>query len=149
MNAKGRFGLIVPEINSPLDYDFVEGAYVQAKELGYDLIVYTGVFNSMRGVQYDSYIAGLENIYTLVCIHELDGIIYAYERFHTQEVIDKISDYVSQTNIPCLVLGGEVPKTQSMEADEYGSMYMITRHMTDEHGCRKLYCLAGVPDRFL
>ena len=78
MNAKGRFGLIVPEINSPLDYDFVEGAYVQAKELGYDLIVYTGVFNSMRGIQYDAYIAGLENIYTLVCIHELDGIIYAF-----------------------------------------------------------------------
>ena len=146
MNAKGKMGLIVPEINSPLDYDFVEGAYAQAKELGYDLIVYTGVFNSMRGVQYDAYIAGLENIYTLVCIHELDGIIYAYERFHTQEVIDKISDYVSQTYTPCLVLGGEVPKTQSMEADEYGSMYMITRHMTDEHGCRKLYCLAGVPD---
>ncbi|MBP3268599.1 MAG: transcriptional regulator, partial [Ruminococcus sp.] len=73
MDAKGRIGLIVPEINSSLDYDFVEGAYVQAKELGYDLIVYTGVFNSMRGVQYDAYIAGLENIYTLVCIHELDG----------------------------------------------------------------------------
>ena len=145
MNSVGRIGLIVPEINSSLDYDFVEGAYLQAKELGYDLIVYTGVFNSMRGVQYDAYIAGLENIYTLVCIHELDGIIYAYERFHTQEVIDKISDYVSQTDTPCLVLGGEVPKTRSMEADEYGSMYMITRHITEGHGCRKLYCLAGVP----
>ena len=146
MNANGRFGLIVPEINSPLDYDFVEGAYLQAKELGYDLIVYTGVFNSMRGVQYDAYIAGLENIYTLVCMHELDGIIYAYERFHTQEVIDKISDYVSQTDTPCLVLGGEVPKAQSMDADEYDSMYRITRHMTDDHSCRKLYCLAGVPE---
>lgn len=146
MTAKGRIGLIVPEINSMLDYDFVDGAYTQAKMLGYDLIVYTGVFNSMRGIQYDAYIAGLENVYTLVCMNELDGIIYAYERYHTQEVIDKISDYVSQTDTPCLVLGGEVPKTQSMEADEYGSMYRITRHMTDEHGCRKLYCLAGVPD---
>ena len=38
MNAKGRFGLIVPEINSPLDYDFIEGAYAQAKKLGYDII---------------------------------------------------------------------------------------------------------------
>ena len=145
MNAKGRFGLIVPEINSTLDYDFIEGAYAQAKKLGYDLIVYTGVFNSMRGIQYDAYIAGLENIYTLVSMHDLDGIIYAYERFHTQEVIDKISDYVSQTKTPCLVLGGEVPKTVSMDADEYASIYRMTRHMTDEHGCRKLYCLAGVP----
>lgn len=40
---------------------------------------------------------------------------------------------------------GEVPKTVSMDADEYASIYRMTRHMTDEHGCRKLYCLAGVP----
>ena len=39
MNAKGRSGLIIPEINSQLDYDFVEEAYAPAKELGYDLIV--------------------------------------------------------------------------------------------------------------
>ncbi len=145
MNAKGRFGLVIPEINSSLDRDFVEGAYSQAERLGYDLVVYTGVLNSMRGVRYDAYIAGLENIYTLICLHKLDGIIFAYERFHTQEVIDKIAGYISQTDTSCLVLGGECPKAQTMEADEYNSMYRITRHMTDEHGCRKLYCLAGVP----
>ena len=145
MNAKGRFGLIIPEINGPLDRDLVEGAYAQAELLGYDLVVYTGILNSMRGVRYDAYIAGLENIYALICLHKLDGIIFAYERFHTQEVIDKIAGYISQTDTPCLVLGGECPKAQTMEADEYNSMYRITRHMTDEHGCRKLYCLAGVP----
>jgi DNA-binding LacI/PurR family transcriptional regulator/AraC-like DNA-binding protein len=144
MNAKGRFGLIIPEINSPLDRDLVEGAFAQAEQLGYDLVVYTGVLNSMRGIRFDAYIAGLENIYTLICLHKLDGIIFAAERFHTQEVIDKIGSYLMQTNTPCLVLGGELQKKQSMEADEYSSMYRITRHMTDEHGCKKLYCLAGV-----
>ena len=146
MTAKGRFGLVIPEINSILDYDFIEGAYAQASSLGYDLIVYTGVLNSMRGVRYDSYIAGLENIYTLICRHELDGIIYAYERFHTQDVMDKISGYIAQTDTPCIVLGGTCPKAQTMEADEYGSMYRITRHLTDKHNCKKLFCLAGVPD---
>ena len=38
--AVKRFGLIIPEINSPLDRDFVEGAFAQAEKLGYDLIVY-------------------------------------------------------------------------------------------------------------
>ena len=84
MNAKGRFGLIIPEINGPLDRDLVEGAYAQAELLGYDLVVYTGILNSMRGVRYDACIAGLENIYALICLHKLDGIIFAYERFHTR-----------------------------------------------------------------
>ena len=65
MKAKGRFGLIIPEINSALDRDFVEGAFIQAKTLGYDLVIYTGIFNSLREYRYDSYISGLENIYTL------------------------------------------------------------------------------------
>ena len=146
MNAKGRFGIIMPEINSPLDHEFIEGAFAQAQVLGYDIIVYTGVYNSIRELRYDAYISGLENIYTLICTQRLDGIIFAAERFRTQEVIDKIRGYISQTDTPCLVLGGECTGAVSMEADEYGSMYRITRHMTDEHGCRKLYCLAGVPE---
>ena len=144
MTAKGRFGLIIPEINGPLDRDFVEGAFAQAQILGYDLIIYTGVLNSIRELRYDAHISGLENIYTLICQHSLDGIIFAAERFHTQEVIDKICGYLVQTDTPCLVLGGECSRAKTMEADEYGSMYRITRHMTDEHNCRKLYCLAGI-----
>lgn len=110
MVAKGRFGLIIPEINSPLDRDLVEGAYEQAKLLGYDLTVYTGIYNCLREYRYDSYISGLENIYTLICMHRLDGIIFAEERFHTQEVIEKINACLVQTDTPCLVLGGSLRK---------------------------------------
>lgn len=145
MDAIGRFGIIMPEINSPLDHEFIEGAYAQAQILGYDIVIYTGVFNSIRELRYDSYVSGLENIYTLIDTQRLDGIIFAAERFHNQDVIKKIKGYIAQTDTPCLVLGGECAKAVSMEADEYSSMYRITRHMTDEHSCKKLYCLAGIP----
>lgn len=145
MNAKGRFGLVIPEINSSLDYEFVEGVFAEAKILGYDIVVYTGVFNSIRELRYDNYISGLENIYTLICTQKLDGIIIAAERFHAQDILRKIFDYAVMTSTPCLVLGGETKNTVSMEAEEYSGMYMITDHLIKEHGCRKLYCLAGVP----
>lgn len=148
MKANGRIGLILPEINSTLDHDFIEGAYTQAKTLGYDLIVYTGIFNSMRELRFDSYISGLENIYTLICMHKLNGIIFAEERFHTQDVIEKITNVLSQTDTPCLILGGTTTKTNTINANEYESMYKITKHMTDEHHCQKIYCLAGVPNHF-
>ena len=48
MGAKGKIGLILPEINSALDHAFLEGACDQGISLGYDVIVYTGIFNSLR-----------------------------------------------------------------------------------------------------
>lgn len=146
MNAKGRFGLIMPEINSLLDHEFLEGAFAQAECLGYDLIVYTGVFNSIRELRYDTYISGLENIYTLICMQKLDGILFAAERFHAQDTIEKIYGYLNQTDTPCLVLGGNRQKVQSVEAEEFSGMYQITNHLIHEHGCKKLYCLAGIPE---
>ncbi len=146
MNNTGRIGLIVPEINSTLDHDFLDGAFEQAKHLGYDVIVYTGIFNSLRELRFDSYIAGLENIYTLICTHHLDGIIYAAERFHADDVIKKIFDYLSQTDTPCLVLGKEHEKFSFMDAEEFYGIYSITKHLIDEHQCKKLYCITGVPN---
>lgn len=145
MDAIGKIGLIVPEINSSLDHEFVNGVYEQAKALGYDVIVYTGIFNSIRELRFDSYIAGLENIYTLICTQKLDGIIYAAERFHTDEIIEKIFDYLGQTDTPCLVLGREHEKFTSMEAEEFSAMYNITSHLIKKHNYRKLYCITGVP----
>lgn len=144
MNARGRFGLVIPEINSSLDYEFIEGVFAEAKILGYDVIVYTGVFNSIRELRYDNYISGLENIYTLICTQKLDGIIIAAERFHAQDILRKIYDYAVMTSTPCLVLGGETKNAVSMEAEEYSGMYKVTEHLIKEHGCKKLYCLAGV-----
>ena len=51
MGAKGKIGLILPEINSALDHAFLEGACDQGISLGYDVIVYTGIFNSLREVR--------------------------------------------------------------------------------------------------
>lgn len=145
MNAVGRIGLIVPEINSFLDCEFVNGVYEQAKALGYDVIVYTGIFNSIRELRFDSYIAGLENIYTLVCTQKLDGIIFAAERFYSEEVIEKIFGYLGQTDTPCLVLGREHKGYTSMYAEEFSAMYRITEHLAEKHGCRKMYCITGIP----
>ncbi|MGN0606873.1 MAG: helix-turn-helix domain-containing protein, partial [Oscillospiraceae bacterium] len=146
MNAVGRIGLIVPEINSLLDHEFVNGVYEQAKLLGYDVIVYTGIFNSIRELRFDSYIAGLENIYTLVCTQKLDGIIYSAERFHADEVIEKIFEYLGQTDTPCLILGREHEKFPSFEAEEFSAMYDITSHLIKKHNCHKLYCITGIPE---
>ena len=146
MGAKGKIGLILPEINSALDHAFLEGACDQGISLGYDVIVYTGIFNSLREVRFDQYIAGLENIYTLICSHHLNGVLFAADRFHTDEVIQQIFDSLRQTDVPCLVLGREEPGFPTFEAEEHSGMYQVTKHLIQRHGCRKLYCITGLPN---
>lgn len=145
MNSSGRIGLIIPEIVDPLDYELITGAFSQAKMIGYDLIIYTGIFNSIKELQYDIYVESLENIYSLICKNHLDGIIFAAERFHNPELIDKIFGYLSQTKIPCLTLGVKRGDYPYINAAQYDGMYNITKHIINEHNCRKLYCLTGIP----
>lgn len=135
----------MPEIISPQDYDLLDGVYSQAKIFGCDIIVLTGVLNSQREIRYDSYIAGLENIYSLVCMCRLDGIIFAAERFRTTELTEKIYGYLRQTDVPCIVLGDERDGFVSMNASEYDSVFELTKHLIDAHGCKKLYCITGLP----
>ena len=138
-----RIGLLMPEIISPQDYEFLQGVYSQAAASGYDVIVFTGIVNAQHELRYDSYIAGLENIYSLVCMCRLDGIIFAAERFRTSDLIDKIYGYLRQTDVPCVVCGGEHGNV--LNAREHDSVYEVTEHLISVHGCRKLFCIAGVP----
>ncbi len=146
MESIGRIGLIMPEIVDTLDYEMLDGVYAQAVKLGYDIIIYTGIFNSQAEFQQDYYTEGLENIYSLICKSRLNGIIFAAERFHNDKLVDKIYDYLTQTNIPCLTLGYKRAGFPYINAEQHDGAYAITKHLINDHGCKRLYCIAGVPD---
>lgn len=146
MESIGKIGIIMPEIVDPLDYEMLDGANAQAVKLGYDIILYTGIFNSQAELQQDYYTDGLENIYSLICKSRLNGIIFAAERFHNDKLVDKIYDYLMQTNIPCLTLGYKRTGFPYINAEQHDGAYAITKHLIDDHGCKRLYCIAGVPD---
>ncbi|MDE5765382.1 MAG: helix-turn-helix domain-containing protein [Ruminococcus sp.] len=146
MNVIGKIGVIMPEIVNPLDYEMLDGIYAQSAKLGYDIIIYTGIFNSQSEFQQDYYIDGLENIYSLICKNRLNGIIFAAERFHNKQLVDKIYDYLSQTNIPCITLGYKREGFPYINGEQHDGAYAITKHLIHDHKCKKLYCIAGVPD---
>ncbi len=146
MEAIGKIGVMIPEIADPLDYELLDGIYMQAAKLGYDVIVYTGIFNSQSEFQQDYYTDGLENIYSLVCQHQLDGILFAGERFRNPNVIARIIGYLKQTDVPVLTLGMHCDGFAHLNAAQHDGVYQITKHLIEEHGCKKLYCIAGIPE---
>lgn len=148
MNAIGRIGVIMPEITDPLDYDLLRGVHSQAKALGYDVLVFTGIFNSHIELQQDAYVYGLENIYELVCKGRLDGVLYAASYFNNNQVSKRIYEFLKQTDTPCLVLGEENDCFPYIFPPERESVKLITRHLIEDHGYRKLYCITGFRDNY-
>ncbi len=148
MQAIGKIGVIMPEILDPLDYELLKGVRLQAEILGYDVIVFTGVFNSQLELQQGIYIDGLENIYELIGMAELNGILFGATYFNNEAVKARIYQILRQSNVPCLILGDENPYFPCLYPQQRESMCMITEHLITEHHCRKLYCITGFPNHF-
>ena len=138
-----RLGVIIPSVVDPLDYEFLNGISDAAKRLGYDVLIYTGIYNSHTELQQDSYIRGLENIYALPAAQRLDGILFAADRFHNPAVRDAIRRHLMQTSIPCLVTYEDLLPFDSIQPRQQESIYYLTKHLIREHGCKTIYCISG------
>lgn len=146
MDSIGQIGLVMPEITDPLDYELLGGVYDQAKLLGFDVVVFTGVLNSLSDDDRNYYTGGFENIYSLICKSRLDGLIFAAGRFRSQEAVKDILDYIAQTNIPVLALEYEHESIPCLNAKQHEGAYAMTSHLIEVHGCKNVWCIAGFPD---
>lgn len=59
MQAIGKIGLCIPEITDSLDFEMLDGMFTQAQALGYDLLLFTGVYNIHTNRGYISEVAEL------------------------------------------------------------------------------------------
>ena len=143
MQSIGTIGFVIPEIADPLDYELISGIFGQAAKLGYDVVIYSGVLNPMPDSRRDPYTEGFENIYALVCKNRLDGILFAANRFHDDALRQKIFTLFAQTNTPVLTLDFEQENHDCIIAEQHDGAYAMTKHLIREHGCRKLWCIAG------
>ena len=141
-----RIGLIIPEIADPLDYELLDGIYRQAAALDCDVIVFTGILNSMPDSKPNSDTEGFENIYSLICTAKLDGILFAANRFHDETLRQKIFTLFAQTSTPVLTLDFSQTDFPCIIAEQHDGAYAMTKHLIEEHACKKLWCIAGFPE---
>lgn len=148
MHTIGKIGVIMPEIIDPLNYELLNGIYDSAKCFGYDVLVFTGVFNSQSEFRYDSHMIGFDNIYELAGRGELDGILYAADLFYNQQTKAHIYRILQKTDTPCLVLGESHPDFPSVFTSQRESMRLLTEHLIAVHQYRDFYYVGGIPGHF-
>ena len=141
-----RIGFLIPEIADPLDHELLRGISAQGKALGLDVIVLTGVLNPMPDMTPDAYTEGFSNIYDLVRTAKLDGLLFAANRFHDAALRQRIYSLFAQTNTPVLSLDHQHGDAPCIIAAQHDGAYTMTKHLIEEHGCKKLWCIAGFPE---
>lgn len=144
MKAIGKIGVIIPDIYDMLEQELIEGIYMQAKELGYDVLVFSDTCNAMPEYRHYPEIVGFYNIYQLPLLAELDGILFCAARFSDEVSRSQIYDDLQKLSVPCLVIGEKTQRFPYIISDQLESIYQMTKHLIDVHNCRKLYCLTGL-----
>ncbi len=146
MRAVGKIGVIIPDIYDSLEQELLQGIHMQAKALGYDVLVFCDTCNALAEYRQYPEIIGYENIYQLPMLAELDGILFCASRFLDAECCSMIYDSLQELPVPCLVIGKKTQRFPYITPPQEESIYQVTKHLIEVHHCRKLYCLTGFPD---
>ncbi|MCC8135907.1 MAG: substrate-binding domain-containing protein, partial [Ruminococcus sp.] len=143
MISKGKIGVILPDFIDSVSFELLSGIAEKANSLGYDVLLFSGIFNSQPDIEYYSYIEGMDNIYELVCKADLDGIIFGADFFNNADLKNRIYGLLEKQKAPCVVMGEEHEGYDSVFMKQRGSVKEITSHLINEHGCRSFYFLSG------
>lgn len=138
--------VILPELCDILETELVGGIHETARALGYDVLIITDTYNNISDSYVTSYMQGLESVYQLLTAAQFDGVIFAASRFHRTAMRDMIADLVRQQQCPCVVLDERMEGIEPVFAEHEEGMYLITKHLIEDHRFRNIAFLGGVPD---
>ncbi len=148
MIARGFIGVTIPIVNNKLDNELLDGIHMQAKELGYDVVVFTNATNPEKSQPHTDYIEGEENIYRLAEQVHLSGLLIAAGRFQDEDIAMRIVERIKPLGIPYVVLEGKPDGTERLYPPQKDGIQKMTAHLIQAHGCRRIYCLTGPEDSF-
>ncbi len=139
-----KIGLVIPHIVSNVDRELIQGIFSYLKGRNCNLFIITGISNFNQRKHESNYVDGIQNIYSILQYADLDGVIFAADAFTSQEVKDDIYAWLKERKVPVLVLEEKNPWFPYLYPEQEGGIYDITTHLIREHGCQKIWFLAGI-----
>lgn len=143
MESIGKIAVIIPQISSNSDTEFIDPIHSTAVKFGYDTIVISSVIDYLDQHLDLSYSKGQTNIFDLLIHGGFDGIIFAADRFCSEKLRKNILDLLRRRDIPCVAVNYEQPYFPVISANEETQLYLSSMHLIKEHNCKKIYCIGG------
>ena len=143
MDSKGRIGVIIPQVSSNIDTQFIDAVHTTASGYGYDTIVITCGINYVDEHLGSAYSRGQTNIFDVMLHGGFDGFIFEADTFCSEKLRRELLELLKKQGSPCVAVNYEQPFFPVVSADEKVLMYLSAMHLIKEHGCKKLYCIGG------
>ncbi len=140
---KKRIALITTDVDRQYQINLIKIMSEQAAALGYDLIILTHFVNYANS---SDYIAGEENIYSLIAKMRIDGAVMAFSSFYNTALAEQIEQMLHEKSIPVVALDYKSRLFPSCLQNDRKNFCTLTEHFIAVHGFTDIFCLAGPKD---
>ncbi len=123
--------------------EYVIGIEKQARKFEYQTVTFSipmlnGKFTNRE-----------EDIYRLIDFDQYDGILFFENSFSAIKSVGNMVENLihEKCKVPVMVLGESMVFPETYMPDNSMGTKMLTDHLIEEHGCKKLYFLGGEPNQ--
>ena len=118
----------------------ITGICAAALSYDTDVIVFSNLYNY---VENDDILAFENVIYDFFQPRDFDCVIVTAEAFFDKSLLYSLIDKIKSANIPCTVIGENIPGFYYVDNDDITDMELITTHLIKNHGFKDIDILTG------
>lgn len=145
-----KIAVFSSSIYESMTRDMQKGINDAARDTGCKVIYFCSFsdnFSSRVYSQYAKYDAGDTVCFDVPDLDDFDAVIRV-DSSYNDYVRDKIDEILKSLTIPVVNVGGKIDGYINVLNDEQNSFRRVVEHLIKEHGCKDIFHVAGLPDKF-
>ena len=150
MGARKKIAVFSSNIYEPMVQTMLRGITKAAMELGIKLICFTSFSDSYSSKTYSKFVRYDEGDIVSVELPDLDDFdgIIKVDQSASGYFAEHLMKRLQGITIPVINVGSKVDGLINILNDEERSFEDVVEHVITVHGCRDIYHLAGIPDKY-
>ena len=146
MKKRILIGVIITDCHIDYQSEILRGVITQSFKSGCD----TAIIAPLHNFSVDSpYKNAEKTIFDLILSDSFDGFIYDRNTFYSETIREMIDKLLKQSGKPVMLLDYADHKSfETTSADDSIAFEVITDHLIEVHGKKKIYCLTGPRGNF-
>ena len=147
MKKRKLIGVIITDCYIGFQEDILRGIIQQAFRTGCDIAV-IAPFNNFysHSLHKDTE----REIFKLLLSDRFDGFLYDRPCFYSEEITKYIDSLLLRTGKPVMLMDSDDHRSfESTSIDDAEAFEVITDHLADVHGLRRIYCLTGPKNTYV
>lgn len=141
MKERMLIGVITTECHSEYQGEIMRGLISQAFKASCDIAVICPLTNFLIETTHKF---NERSIFNFILSDIFSGFVYDRNSFYNTETQKYIDSLCTRSGKPVMLIDyNDHKRFETTMADDIEAFEMMTDHLIQEHGCRKIYCLTG------